>query len=262
MTAVSSRTAEGEMPKMPGYSEETSQTLRAVLGLRGLIVDGVLKAGDRVAEPLVVERFKVSRTPARSALVQLREQGLLDSLPSGGYAVSIFSERDVFDAIELRGTLEGLAVRFAAERGISHSLAAAMAKCVTELDDAVAEFAKSYDPDRYVRLNDQFHNYIIEAGQSPVIRRSLERVLSLPFAAPNAFVQSTGSARPHAVTIMASAQEQHRSILEAISNREGKRAEALACEHSRSAWKYLRVAFESRDSEMNFPGASLIRRSR
>ena len=59
-----------------------SQTLKAILGLRGLIVDGELRPGERVSETLVTERFGVSRTPARMALVQMSDEGLLslDSL--------------------------------------------------------------------------------------------------------------------------------------------------------------------------------------
>jgi GntR family transcriptional regulator, vanillate catabolism transcriptional regulator len=242
----------------PTEANSPSQTLRAVLGVRGLITDGLLKGGDRIAEPLVVERFGVSRTPARAALAQLKEEGLVQLLPSGGYVTSTFTERDVFDAIELRGTLEGLAARFAAERGPPPSILTAMQQCVAELDIAVAAFAETYDPDHYVRLNDRFHDLLIKAGQSPMVERSLQRVLSLPFAAPNAFVRSSRSEFPDAVRIMVAAQAQHRSIVEAINDREGKRAEALACEHSRSAWNYLRIALVS--GSLRFPGHSLIRR--
>jgi len=188
----------------------------------------------------------------------VRAEGLLEANASGGYIVSAFTEQDVFDSIELRGTLEGLAARFAAERGIPKPLDTALARCISELDGAVAEFAVSYDCDRYVTLNDQFHNLLVEASQSPMIRRSLDRILALPFAAPNAFVQSSRSQLPEAATIMATAQEQHRSILEAIRHREGRRAEALACEHSRSAWKYLRMALSDNMNELPFPGRGLI----
>jgi GntR family transcriptional regulator of vanillate catabolism len=184
---------------------------------------------------------------------------LLQLLPSGGYVTSTFTERDVFDAIELRGTLEGLAARFAAERGAPVSVLSAMEQCVDELDTAVAGFAETYDPDHYVRLNDHFHRLLIKAGQSPMVERSLQRVLSLPFASPNAFVRSSRSELPDAIKIMCAAQQQHRNILEAIRSREGKRAEALACEHSRSAWNYLRMALAS--NSLQFPGHSLVRRA-
>jgi GntR family transcriptional regulator of vanillate catabolism len=105
---------------------QSSQTVKALLSLRDLILTGELKAGDRISELAVVERLGVSRTPIRMALVRLEEEGLLELIPSGGFAVKAFSERDICDAIEIRGTLEGLCARLAAERGLTQS-----ANCAT-----------------------------------------------------------------------------------------------------------------------------------
>ena len=98
---------------------EPSQTVRVQLRLRELILGGELKPGARIAELTLVERLNASRTPIRMALVRLQEEGLLEALPHGGYAVKDFSEADIHDAIELRGTLEGLCARLAAERGVT-----------------------------------------------------------------------------------------------------------------------------------------------
>ena len=94
-----------------------SQALKAQLRLRELVLAGELPPGERIAELAIVEKLGMSRTPIRSALMRLEQEGLLEALPGGGYAVRSFSERDVADAIELRGTIEGLAARLAAERG-------------------------------------------------------------------------------------------------------------------------------------------------
>src|SRR5712672_1689938 len=96
-----------------------SQTVRAQLALRDLILSGRLRPGERISELQAVESTGVSRTPVRMALVRLEAEGLLAAIPSGGFMVKAFSERDILDSIELRGTLEGLAARFAAERGVS-----------------------------------------------------------------------------------------------------------------------------------------------
>ena len=101
---------------------EPSQTVRVQLRLRELILGGELKPGARIAELTLVERLGASRTPIRMALVRLQEEGLLEALPHGGFAVKDFSESDIHDAIELRGTLEGLCARLAAERGVSTCL--------------------------------------------------------------------------------------------------------------------------------------------
>jgi GntR family transcriptional regulator, vanillate catabolism transcriptional regulator len=81
----------------------SSQTVRALLKLRDFILSGELKPGDRISELPLVERLGVSRTPIRMALVRLEEEGLLAALLSGGFAVKAFSERDIYDAIEIRG---------------------------------------------------------------------------------------------------------------------------------------------------------------
>ena len=107
------------MNSTPTDIAEPSQTVRVQLRLRELILGGELKPGARIAELTLVERLNASRTPIRMALVRLEEEGLLEAIPSGGFMVKAFSERDILDSIELRGTLEGLAARFAAERGVS-----------------------------------------------------------------------------------------------------------------------------------------------
>ena len=83
-----------------------SQTVRAQLALRDLILSGSLRPGERISELQAVETTGVSRTPVRMALVRLEEEGLLEAIPSGGFMVKAFSERDIVDSIELRGTLD------------------------------------------------------------------------------------------------------------------------------------------------------------
>ena len=131
-----------------------SQTVKAQLRLRELIVGGDLQPGQRIAELALVERIGVSRTPIRMALVRLQEEGLLDALPGGGFVVKDFSEDDIHDAIELRGTLEGLAARLAAERGVGAVLLAEAREALARIDALLArpeldEAAFSH----YVELN-------------------------------------------------------------------------------------------------------------
>ena len=105
-----------------------SQAVKAQLRLREMILAGELPSGARIAELAIVEKLGVSRTPIRAALVRLEQEGLLQALPNGGFAVRTFSERDVSDAIEMRGTVEGLAARLAAERGAPGSRAGGSAR--------------------------------------------------------------------------------------------------------------------------------------
>lgn len=244
----------------PTVREETgkSQSIRAILGLRGMIIEGRLKPGERVLEQTVVDQLGVSRTPARAAIQLVCEEGLIESLPSGGYAVAQFSEADVFDSIAIRGNLEGMAARLAAERGCPPATLQRLRKCVQELDVVIEAIGDNTDVTEYVRLNDRFHELLIDASQSPMIRKSLDRITALPFAAPNAFVRVSHPHERGVIDILRVSQEQHRSIVDAIENREGTRAESLALEHSRSAWKYLRLVFDTEGELDKVPGMNLV----
>src|SRR5215471_12055158 len=89
----------------------TSQTGRALLELRELLLKGEFHPGERLSELQLVARLGVSRTPVRLALHRLAHEGLLEATPSGRSIVREFTISDVWDAIELRGVLEGTAAR-------------------------------------------------------------------------------------------------------------------------------------------------------
>src|ERR1700760_270553 len=93
-----------------------SQTLRALAEMRELLVRGEFKAGERIREIPLAARLGVSRTPLRLVLDRLEHEGLLRARPRGGFVARQFSLAEVLDVIELRGVLEGVAVRMAAAR--------------------------------------------------------------------------------------------------------------------------------------------------
>ncbi|QIL84210.1 GntR family transcriptional regulator (plasmid) [Diaphorobacter sp. HDW4A] len=241
-------------------SEESghSQTVKAVIGLRGMILEGALKAGERVLEQMVVDKINVSRTPARAAILRLCEEGMIDALPGGGYAVASFSEADVFDSIAIRGELEGMAARLAAERGAPLSTLQKLDRCVAALDVVLQSMKETRHVTQYVELNDEFHALLIEAAQSPMLKKSIQRIVTLPFAAPNCFISTSHDTPAFNHQIMLFAQEQHRSLVEAIRAREGARAEAIAREHSRSAWKYIKALLELEDYQSKLPAVTRL----
>lgn len=236
----------------------TSQAVKAQLRLREMILAGELPGGARIAELSIVEKLGVSRTPIRAALLRLEQEGLLDALPNGGYAARIFSERDVSEAIELRGTLEGLLARLAAERGVAPALLAAPRECLDRIDDVLSQHALDDEAfSRYVTLNERFHTVLGSMAGSHTVARELERVVNLPFASPSGFVVRQANS-PQARDMLVVAQDQHRQVLDAIAAREGARAEAIMREHSRIAQRNLREALQSRQLDQ-MPGVRLIR---
>jgi len=236
-----------------------SQAVKALLRLREMVLAGELPGGSRVAEVAIAEKLGVSRTPIRAALMRLEQEGLLELLPGGGYTVRTFTERDISEAIELRGTLEGLSARLAAEHGVPTVLLTEASACLDQIDAALAQPALDDEAfSAYVRLNEHFHALLSEMAGSAVIAKELERVARLPFASPSGFVVVQANSG-HARDMLVVAQDQHRQVLEAITRREGSRAEAILREHSRLAQRNLRAALAGHSLEA-MPAVRLIRK--
>lgn len=246
------------MPAADTAEAASSQAVKAQLRLREMILAGELPAGARIAELAIVEKLGVSRTPIRAALMRLEQEGLLETIASGGYAVRTFSERDVSDAIEMRGTVEGLAARLAAERGVAPEILQEARGCLAQIDAVLSRPALDDEAFlRYVTFNQKFHNLFGDMAGSAVITRELERVVRLPFASPSGFVVVQANS-PQARDMLIVAQDQHRQVLDAIERREGARAEAIMREHSRLAQRNLREAVRNPDGG-RMPGVRLIR---
>lgn len=241
-------------------SRDASQTDRAVLGIRDLVLRGELGVGERLTEAELAERLGVSRTPIRAALQKLEEEGLLEEAQPTGYVVRSFSESDLDDAIEVRGTIEALAARLAAECGVSRVLLNDMRECLAEIDEVLAEKCVDVSHlNRYAAANERFHQLMLDASGSEMVKRSLARVVSLPFASPNAFVLAQARI-PDAFDLLKIAQAQHHDIVDAIEARAGARVEALVKEHARVARKNLQLALQHADALDCIVGGPLIRR--
>lgn len=224
-----------------------------------MILAGELPGGARIAELSLVDMLGVSRTPIRAALVRLEQEGLLVAMAGGGFAVKTFSERDVSESIELRGCLEGMLARLAAERGAVPALLN-QARDTLAAIDAVLQM-QALDDDaftRYVELNARFHVLLMDMAGSSVIRKEAERIAALPFASPSGFVLAQATS-PQARDMFIVAQDQHWQVLAAIEQREGARAEALMREHSRLAQRNL-VATVTAQVLPELPGVQLLQR--
>src|SRR4249920_3109106 len=92
-----------ESQTVKGANDAASQTERAVLALREMLLRGDFTPGKRLTELALAARLDASRTPVRHALHRLAHEGLLEALPGGGFSVRRFTLADIWDAIEIRG---------------------------------------------------------------------------------------------------------------------------------------------------------------
>lgn len=236
--------------------EFVSQTGRTLLTLRELLLRGEFVPGERLSELALVARLGVSRTPIRQALDRLSHEGLLEPSPSGGYTVREFTIADIWDAIEMRGILEGTAARLAAER-LEDPAELSLLKDLQRQTDAVAlHIQESFA--QYMDLNEAYHAELVRLSKSPMLERTLRHLTALPFANPSAMVFAR-TKLPGATELLTLAQEEHHAIIEAIEHRQGTRAEALAREHVRLSRRNLETVLADAGLLRCVPGSSLVR---
>lgn len=70
------------------------------------ILDGCFQLDDFLTEKQLIERYNVSKSPVREALVELCNENILRSIPRLGYQIIPITEKDIANATELRLTLE------------------------------------------------------------------------------------------------------------------------------------------------------------
>ncbi|MGR3757708.1 MAG: GntR family transcriptional regulator [Tranquillimonas sp.] len=239
-------------------AEKQSQFAKALMELRELLMSGAVAPGARLSEVAVSQRLGISRTPLRAAMSRLVDEGFLDRIPTGGCRVRQVTVADVQDAIELRGTLEGLAVRLAAERGAQAADLDACRDLMDRIDGALGPDADSIDFEAFAALNDAFHDAMCGLCRSDTVLREIARAKQLPLAAPGAFLLSQ-TGLPYVRRSLFMAQAQHRGIVEAVAAREGARAEALAREHARLAARNLDYLVQQDVDEVrDVPGLAMV----
>lgn len=214
---------------------------RVISALRQMIISGELVAGERIAEIPTAERLGVSRTPIRIAFRSLEQEGLLIKLKNRGYRVREVTPEEVNGAVEVRGVLEGLAARQAAERGLTVEHRQSMVKCLIRGD---ALFAKGHvteeDLEIYHEINQRFHALIIEASHNPAINIAKTRSEHMPFAS----VSSLAIDRDNLVGEYRRfnfAHMQHHAVFDAITHGQGARAEGIMREHANATLRYAQI---------------------
>ncbi len=221
-----------------------TQTARLVVELRDLIMKGTFAAGERLVEASLSERLQASRTPVRSALLMLEQEGLVQRVQGGGYMVRKYTAREISQAIAVHANLEGMAARLLAEQGVSRSLSDELQSCLDEGDRITSAAAMPLEAiAAYLEMNTRFHRLIVDGCGNDVLRQCLASIDRIPFASAGGMlpVQAT---QAHSDDLMRFAQRQHQMLVEALRSGQGARAAALAEEHRQIALQNLKHATE------------------
>ncbi|MTI66914.1 MAG: GntR family transcriptional regulator [Firmicutes bacterium] len=194
--------------------------------LRKAIIEGDLKPGERLMEVQLAERLGVSRTPVREAIRKLELEGLVVMAPRKGAHVADVSIDDILNVLEIRASLEGLASFLAAERIKDEELA--------NLKIKFKEFNKCLereDIECIIQKDIEIHDIIFKAARNErliaLVDNLREQVQRFRLIYMKNFGKST------------SLYEEHKNIIQAISQGNPKEARKYAEAHIKSAHKFM-----------------------
>ncbi len=139
--------------------------------LHAAIVAMEMTPGTPLNEKVLTERFGVSRTPVREALIRLVEDGLVDVFPQSGTFVARIPVALIPEAVVIRQALEGATVERAAAK--------ATVKDIERLDEILARqqfFADRQNMSAFHEADEAFHEAIAGISGHPGIWNYLKPV--------------------------------------------------------------------------------------
>ena len=123
--------------------------------LRQAILKGELEPGERLMEIQLADRLGVSRTPIREAIRKLELEGLVLMIPRKGAEVAKISEKSLRDVLEVRRSLEELAIELACQRMTEDDI-----KELEEAQEAFRSAIQSADAMTIAETDEHYHDII------------------------------------------------------------------------------------------------------
>ena len=190
------------------------------------IISGVYATGESLTELGISARLGVSRTPVRSALHRLAEEGLVDIAPNRGAVVVGVTRDDLIDTYKIRIRLEGLASRMATER-----LSDADRVKLTEAVELAEFYVAKEDSEHLKELDTLFHSIIYRASGN----RMLSKILGELHRNIRAYRKKSLEVPGRLVDSV----REHREILNAMLSGDAALADELTSRHIERAMKNI-----------------------
>jgi DNA-binding GntR family transcriptional regulator len=128
------------------------------------IFQGVLRPGSRLDEVGLAERFGLSRTPVREAILQLVHSGLVVKAPRQGAVVAPLDLHRMVQMFEVMSEIEGLCARYAARR-----MSAEEKSRLSALHEQSGTLRAERRLDDYYAVNRAFHEAIYQGSHNEVL---------------------------------------------------------------------------------------------
>jgi DNA-binding GntR family transcriptional regulator len=207
-------------PKGTGMQRVYAQVREDIIGLR-------LPPGADLDEATLEQRFGVSRTPVREALIRLASEGLIVLLPNRGARVTHIDISDVpqlFEALEL---CQRATIRWAAARRTAQDIAELRAA-----NQQFREAARNGDSERMGDINKEFHMIIGRSCGNRYFESLYSSLLAVSLRlARTAFGYAPQIGEAHEAYYM-EVVRQHEAMIQAIEDKNPDQAEEVARLHT------------------------------
>jgi DNA-binding GntR family transcriptional regulator len=200
--------------------------------VRELIISGAVRPGEFLRMEPIAEAVGVSNTPVREGLLLLRSEGFVKLVPRRGFMVASFDAQDVRDIFWAQAQLAGELAARAAKRATPEQIEA-MDRIIAEYNEAI----EAGDADLVARLGHAFHREVNLAADSYRLASLLGSVVK---QLPNSFYATIEG-------MVANSAEAHPQILDAIRNRQVRKARSLMEQHILERAEHLARMLDERD---------------
>ncbi|KQU29400.1 GntR family transcriptional regulator [Rhodococcus sp. Leaf225] len=193
--------------------------------LKGRLLDGRYRAGEKIVVESVRHEFGVSKQPVMDALRRLSSDGLVSIVPQVGIQVVSYTRREVEDFFTLFGGFEGTIAGVAALRRTDEQL-----RALDAVSEAVDELIDSHDGAErsrgYRARNREFHAVIHDMAHSRIMAETSHRMWDLS----DFLINTTGADDPLSSALV-ERQHDHRSITDAIRMGDARLARVTMEQH-------------------------------
>jgi len=189
--------------------------------LRDEILSLRLRPGQLVDEAGLAERFGVSRSPVREALVRLASEGLVETLPNKGTIVAPLSIEEFPAYIDALDLIQRATFRLAALHRSDADLVA-----IRAANEEFRARVKANDALGMIAQNARLHLAMSAAGRNRILTDAYRRILDEGRRTLRLYFRSYDDTLPESLC------EAHDAQIAAIEARDADLAERLAHEHA------------------------------
>ncbi len=186
--------------------------------LREAILRGDLKPGERLMELQLASKLGVSRTPIREAIRMLEQEGLAVTIPRKGAEVAKMTLKDMVDLLEIRESLDELAVTLACAKITGEQL-----QKLQLLKDEFEKCTKTGDVKKIAEADVKFHDVIYEATENPKLVSILNNLREQIYRYRVEYIKDANN---HPILI-----REHEAIFKSLEERNKEKATQAMHEH-------------------------------